>query len=97
VKLLLLLAVVILAALPWFVGSYLITVMIFIFFYAYLGQAWNIVGGYAGQLSAGHAAFENDPQFVASPCARQVDIHSSSRSCSGNAHRAGECIVKLLH
>ena len=30
---------------------------IFIFFYAYLGQAWNIVGGYAGQLSAGHAAF----------------------------------------
>jgi branched-chain amino acid transport system permease protein len=31
-------------------------VLIFIFFYAYLGQAWNIVGGYAGQLSAGHAA-----------------------------------------
>jgi branched-chain amino acid transport system permease protein len=32
-------------------------VFIFIFFYAYLGVAWNIVGGYAGQLSAGHAAF----------------------------------------
>src|SRR5258705_12220584 len=31
--------------------------MIFIFFYAYLGPAWNVVGGYAGQLSAGHAAF----------------------------------------
>ena len=30
---------------------------IFIFFYGFLGQAWNIVGGYAGQLSAGHAAF----------------------------------------
>jgi branched-chain amino acid transport system permease protein len=57
VKLLVLSAVAVLAALPWFVGSYLITVMIFIFFYAYLGQAWNIVGGYAGQLSAGHAAF----------------------------------------
>ena len=56
-KLLVLSAVAVLAALPWFVGSYLITVMIFIFFYAYLGQAWNIVGGYAGQLSAGHAAF----------------------------------------
>ena len=26
---------------------------ILIFFYAYLAQAWNIVGGYAGQLSAG--------------------------------------------
>ena len=57
VKLLVLLAVAMLAALPWVVGSYLVTVMIFIFFYAYLGQAWNIVGGYAGQLSAGHAAF----------------------------------------
>jgi branched-chain amino acid transport system permease protein len=57
VRPLILLAVAILAALPWLVGSYLITVMIFIFFYAYLGQAWNIVGGYTGQLSAGHAAF----------------------------------------
>jgi branched-chain amino acid transport system permease protein len=52
-----LLAVGLLVALPWVVGSYVVTVLIFIFFYAYLGQAWNIVGGYAGQLSAGHAAF----------------------------------------
>jgi branched-chain amino acid transport system permease protein len=52
-----LVAVVILAALPAVLSSYAITVFIFIFFYAYLGQAWNIVGGYAGQLSAGHAAF----------------------------------------
>jgi branched-chain amino acid transport system permease protein len=52
-----LLAVGVLAALPWIVSSYAVTVLIFIFFYAYLGQAWNIVGGYAGQLSAGHAAF----------------------------------------
>jgi branched-chain amino acid transport system permease protein len=56
-KLAALLAVGVLAALPWVVGSYAVTVLIFIFFYAYLGQAWNIVGGYAGQLSAGHAAF----------------------------------------
>jgi branched-chain amino acid transport system permease protein len=52
-----LLAVGVLVALPWFVSPYAVTVLIFIFFYAYLGQAWNIVGGYAGQLSAGHAAF----------------------------------------
>ena len=56
-KLAALLAVAVLLALPWVVSSYVITVLIFIFFYAYLGQAWNIVGGYAGQLSAGHAAF----------------------------------------
>jgi len=56
-KLAALLAVGVLAALPWIVSSYAVTVLIFIFFYAYLGQAWNIVGGYAGHLSAGHAAF----------------------------------------
>lgn len=56
-KLAALLAVAVLVALPWVVSSYVVTVLIFIFFYAYLGQAWNIVGGYAGQLSAGHAAF----------------------------------------
>jgi len=56
-KLAVFLAVAVLMVLPWLVSSYAVTVLIFIFFYAYLGQAWNIVGGYAGQLSAGHAAF----------------------------------------
>ncbi len=47
----------ILLALPIRLGSYATTIFIFIFFYAFLGQAWNLIGGYAGQLSAGHAAF----------------------------------------
>ena len=47
-------------SLPAVLDSYAVTVFIFIFFYAFLGQAWNIVGGYAGQLSAGHAAFVGD-------------------------------------
>jgi branched-chain amino acid transport system permease protein len=46
-----------LLALPAVLSSYAVTVCIFIFFYGYLGQAWNILGGYGGQLSAGHAAF----------------------------------------
>ncbi|HXJ84863.1 MAG TPA: branched-chain amino acid ABC transporter permease [Candidatus Methylomirabilis sp.] len=50
-------AVLVLLLLPAVVSSYAVTVLIFIFFYGYLAQAWNIVGGYAGQLSAGHAAF----------------------------------------
>lgn len=31
--------------------------MILIFLYAMLGQAWNILGGFTGQISLGHAAF----------------------------------------
>jgi len=50
-------ALVALVALPAVLSSYALTLFILIFFYAFLGQAWNIVGGYAGQLSAGHAAF----------------------------------------
>ena len=46
-----------LLVLPAVLSSYAVTVFIFIFFYGYLGQAWNVLGGYAGQLSAGHAAF----------------------------------------
>src|SRR5207249_10513526 len=49
--------VVALVALPAVLSSYALTLFILIFFYGFLGQAWNIVGGYAGQLSAGHAAF----------------------------------------
>ena len=53
-------AVVVLLALPAFpavFGAYAVTLFTLIFFYGFLGQAWNVVGGYAGQLSAGHAAF----------------------------------------
>jgi branched-chain amino acid transport system permease protein len=52
-----LLAVVVLAALPAVLGGYVLSVFVLIFFYAALAQAWNLIGGYAGQLSAGHAAF----------------------------------------
>jgi branched-chain amino acid transport system permease protein len=49
--------VAVLALLPNVLGPYALSIVINILFFAYLGQAWNIVGGYAGQLSAGHAAF----------------------------------------
>jgi branched-chain amino acid transport system permease protein len=38
-------------------SRYLLRTMVNIFFFAALGCAWNIIGGYAGQLSLGHAAF----------------------------------------
>jgi branched-chain amino acid transport system permease protein len=48
---------VVLLALPAVLTPYALTIFILIFFYGFLGQAWNILGGYTGQLSAGHAAF----------------------------------------
>lgn len=53
----LLLAVAVLA-LPLFIHSpYYINLAILILVYTSLGSAWNIIGGYTGQLSLGHAAF----------------------------------------
>ncbi|MGH8810103.1 MAG: ABC transporter permease subunit, partial [Noviherbaspirillum sp.] len=55
----LLLAVLAIAALfPWFVDSPAHqNVAILILMAAQMGVAWNIVGGYAGQVSLGHVAF----------------------------------------
>jgi branched-chain amino acid transport system permease protein len=55
VLLLLLLAA--LVAAPHLVNDYLLTVLILILYFAYAGQAWNIMMGFAGQLSLGHALY----------------------------------------
>jgi branched-chain amino acid transport system permease protein len=44
-------------ALPSFVDSSHLNLAILVLMAAQLGVAWNIVGGYAGQVSLGHAAF----------------------------------------
>jgi len=46
-----------LLVLPRFIGGYFLHLITMIFFFTYLGSAWNILGGYAGQFSFGHAAF----------------------------------------
>ena len=46
-----------LVALPLVVNDYLITVLILILYFAYVGQAWNLMMGFAGQLSLGHALY----------------------------------------
>ncbi len=47
-----------LAAVPLFVVSdYWINMLIVILFFGFIGQSWNLVGGYAGQYSFGHATF----------------------------------------
>jgi len=38
-------------------SQYVIHLAVMILFFAYIGVAWNILGGYAGQFSFGHAAF----------------------------------------
>jgi branched-chain amino acid transport system permease protein len=49
------LVLLLLLAAPLFADRYLLSVLILVFYFAYLGQAWNLMMGLAGQLSLGHA------------------------------------------
>ncbi len=47
----------ILLTLPMFLSPYALGIFIMIFFYAYLGQSWNILTGYTGVISLGHSLY----------------------------------------
>jgi len=49
--------VAVMAAAPLVANDYLISVLILILLSAYIGQAWNIMMGFAGLLSLGHALY----------------------------------------
>ncbi|MBI5446818.1 MAG: branched-chain amino acid ABC transporter permease [Deltaproteobacteria bacterium] len=47
----------VLLSLPLFLDKYALGIFIMIFFYAYLGQSWNVLTGYTGHISLGHALY----------------------------------------
>ena len=48
---------ILLLVLPGFAGPYALSVATLILYFAYTGQAWNVMMGFAGQLSLGHALY----------------------------------------
>lgn len=60
-----LLAALVLLALPALVNSYVLSIAIAILYLAYVGQAWNVMMGFAGQLSLGHALYVGLGAYVA--------------------------------
>jgi branched-chain amino acid transport system permease protein len=47
----------VLLVLPALLNNYWLEIFILIFYYAYLGQCWNILTGYTGNISLGHSLF----------------------------------------
>ena len=47
----------VLLAAPWVANDYVLTVLIIVLYSTYTGQAWNVLMGFAGQLSLGHAIY----------------------------------------
>ena len=46
-----------LVATPLVADRYIVSVLIMVFYFAVVGQAWNLMMGFAGQLSLGHALY----------------------------------------
>jgi branched-chain amino acid transport system permease protein len=59
------LALAALLAAPWVAGPYLLSVLVLALYYAYVGQAWNVMMGFAGQLSLGHALYVGLGGYIA--------------------------------
>jgi branched-chain amino acid transport system permease protein len=58
-------ALAVLLSLPLVADRYVLSVLTLIFYFAYVGQAWNLMMGYAGQLSLGHALYVGLGGYVA--------------------------------
>ena len=56
---------VVLAGVPLVADRYLLSVLTLILYFAYVGQAWNLMMGFAGQLSLGHALYVGLGAYVA--------------------------------
>src|SRR4029450_4671264 len=50
---------------PALLGKYWLSVLILILYFAFVGQAWNIMMGFAGQLSLGHALYAGLGGYIA--------------------------------
>src|SRR6202008_1705470 len=59
---------------PWLINDYLLTVLIVVLYFAFTGQAWNIMMGFAGQLSLGHAIYAGLGAYVAAALFTRFDI-----------------------
>jgi branched-chain amino acid transport system permease protein len=56
-SLVIILVLIALHVLPWAIPSHITHTMIMIFIFTIMGQGWNVLGGYVGQFSFGHALF----------------------------------------
>ena len=59
---------------PTFANDYLLTILILILYFAYAGQAWNIMMGFAGQLSLGHAIYVGIGAYTAAALYVHFDV-----------------------
>ena len=64
-----------LIVIPSFMNDYFLHIGIMIMFYAYVSQSWNIMSGFSGQFSFGHAAFYGIGAYASSILAIKLGLN----------------------
>jgi branched-chain amino acid transport system permease protein len=64
----------VLILLPLLLDKYVIGIFVMIFYYAYLGQAWNVLTGYTGHISLGHALYVGIGAYISTYLAQQLNL-----------------------
>jgi branched-chain amino acid transport system permease protein len=65
-----------LVPLPWLVRSdFWLNFAVLALYYGFLGQSWNILGGYGGQYSFGHAAFFGTGAYTSAVLQLQLGVN----------------------
>ena len=64
-----------LIVIPSFMSDYFLHIGIMIMFYAYVSQSWNIMSGFSGQFSFGHAAFYGIGAYASSILAIKLGLN----------------------
>lgn len=64
----------VLLLLPLALDKYLLGIFVMIFFYAYLGQSWNVLTGYTGHISLGHALYVGIGAYTSTYLAMNYNI-----------------------
>jgi len=64
----------ILMLLPLFLDNYALGIFVMIFFWAYVGQSWNVLTGYTGHISLGHALYIGIGAYATTFLAQSVGL-----------------------
>jgi branched-chain amino acid transport system permease protein len=71
---LLALSLAVLLVLPLFLDKYSLGIFVWIFLFAYLGQSWNVLTGYTGHISLGHALYVGVGAYTTTYLAQQFGL-----------------------
>jgi len=60
--------------LPLWLDKYVLGIFVMIFYYAYLGQSWNVLTGFTGHISLGHALYVGIGAYVSTYLAQHFNL-----------------------